>query len=121
MLEQKIAQANAWIDELAPQLWQLSDAIYDHPEVGPNEVYASGLLTDYLEQQGFTVTRGLATLPTAFKAVWKNGEGAPILAFYANMMPWPVWDMAAAIKCRDRPFWALLRPLKRQPGIDPLP
>ena len=40
MLEQKIAQANAWIDELAPQLWQLSDAIYDHPEVGPNEVPA---------------------------------------------------------------------------------
>ena len=28
---------------------------------GANEVYASGLLTDYLEQQGFTVTRGLAT------------------------------------------------------------
>ena len=121
MLEQKIAQANAWIDELAPQLWQLSDAIYDHPEVGPNEVYASGLLTDYLEQQGFTVTRGLATLPTAFKAVWKNGEGGPNFGLLCEYDALAGMDMAAAIKCRDRPFWALLRPLKRQPGIDPLP
>ena len=120
MLEQKIAQANAWIDELAPQLWQLSDAIYDHPEVGPNEVYASGLLTDYLEQQGFTVTRGLATLPTAFKAVWKNGEGGPnfgLLCEYdalagmghgcGHQMQGPaILGAAAAIKkvAGDRPF-----------------
>lgn len=77
MLEQQIAQANACVDEQAPELTKMADTIFDHPEIGPNEVFASKLLTDYLESHGFAVTRGVGGLETAFRAVWKNGEGGP--------------------------------------------
>lgn len=77
MLEQQIAQANACVDEQAPELTKMADTIFDHPEIGPHEVFASSLLTDYLEDHGFTVTRGVGGLETAFRAVWKNGEGGP--------------------------------------------
>lgn len=77
MLEQQIAQANACVDEQAPELTKMADTIFDHPEIGPHEVFASKLLTDYLEAHGFTGTRGVGGLETAFRAVWKNGEGGP--------------------------------------------
>ena len=77
MLEQQIAQANACVDEQAPELTKMADTIFDHPEIGPHEVFASKLLTDYLESHGFAVTRGGGGLETAFRAVWKNGEGGP--------------------------------------------
>lgn len=77
MLEQQIAQANACVDEQAPELTKMADTIFDHPEIGPHEVFASKLLTDYLEAHGFTVTRGVGGLETAFRAVWKNGERGP--------------------------------------------
>ena len=77
MLEQQIAQANACVDEQAPELTRMADTIFDHPEIGPHEVFASKLLTDYLESHGFAVTRGVGGLETAFRAVWKNGEGGP--------------------------------------------
>lgn len=79
MLEEQIKKANACVDAHKEELWNMSDAIFDHPELGPHEVFASKLLTDYLEAHGFTVTRGIGSLPTAFKAVWKNGEGGPNL------------------------------------------
>ena len=59
MLEQQIAQANACVDAQAPELTKMADTIFDHPEIGPHEVLASKLLTDYLEAHGFTVTRGV--------------------------------------------------------------
>lgn len=77
MLEQQIAQANACVDEQAPELTKMADTIFDHPEIGPHEVFASKLLTDYLESHCFAVTRGVGGLETAFRAVWKNGEGGP--------------------------------------------
>lgn len=77
MLEQQIAQANACVDEQAPELTKMADTIFDHPEIGPHEVFASKLLTDYLESHGFAVTRGVGGLETAFRAIWKNGEGGP--------------------------------------------
>jgi aminobenzoyl-glutamate utilization protein B len=81
MLEQQIAQANACVDEQAPELTKMADTIFDHPEIGPHEVFASKLLTDYLESHGFAVTRGVGGLETAFRAVWKNGEGGPNMGF----------------------------------------
>ncbi len=51
--------------------------IFDHPEFGYEEVYASELLTKYLEKQGFKVEKGTGGLPTAFRAVWERGTGGP--------------------------------------------
>ena len=60
-------------------LCAMADKIFDYAEVGLQEVKSSALLEDYLEQQGFTVEKGVGTLPTAFRATWKQGEGGPRL------------------------------------------
>ncbi|EFB91835.1 hypothetical protein HMPREF7215_1737, partial [Pyramidobacter piscolens W5455] len=65
----------ALIDALKPELSAMSDDIYDHPEVGLTEVHASALLTEWLEKRGFAVERGVGGLPTAFRAVYRRGEG----------------------------------------------
>ena len=68
---------NGFIDEIKEALWAMGDDIYDHPEVGTKEFYASKLLEDWLEAHGFAVERGLGSLPTAFRAIYENGTGGP--------------------------------------------
>ena len=68
---------NRLIDSLRPELSRMSDDIYDHPEVGLTERHASRLLTAWLEGRGFAVERGVGGLETAFRAVWRQGEGGP--------------------------------------------
>lgn len=65
------------IQEQSEKLLDMSDQIFDNPEYDGEEHFASGLLTDYLEENGFQVERGLAGWATAFRAVWKQGEGGP--------------------------------------------
>ena len=59
------------------ELLALSDDITQHPEIGFEEQRAVRQLTDYLKQHGFNVTTGVADLPTAFVARYKNNNGAP--------------------------------------------
>jgi len=65
------------IEDLQPGLDAMSDFIFDHPEVGLQEVQACELLCDYLARHGFAVERGYAGLPTAFRAVHQVGSGGP--------------------------------------------
>lgn len=52
--------------------------IWENPEIGYQEVHAHQVLTDYLEEQGFKVTRGAYNLSTAFRAEFSNGEGRAV-------------------------------------------
>lgn len=63
--------------EQSGELLNMSDRIFDNPEYDGEEVFAAGLLEDYLERNGFQVQRGLGSWPTAFRAVWRNGQGGP--------------------------------------------
>lgn len=65
------------VEAQADRLISMGDQIFDHPEYDGEEVFASGLLEDYLEENGFWVQRGLKDWPTAFRATWKHGEGGP--------------------------------------------
>lgn len=85
------------------ELCGLADSIYDWAEVGLEEVKSSALLEDYLEKQGFTVEKGVGTLPTAFRATWKQGREDPGWASSVNTMPWKAWATAAATISRARP------------------
>ncbi|NCB62128.1 MAG: M20 family peptidase [Clostridia bacterium] len=67
------------VSSLAPQFYALSDYIFDHPELGYQEHLACQALTKQLCASGFDVETGVAGIPTAFRAVWKNGEGGPSL------------------------------------------
>jgi amidohydrolase len=66
-----------YIESYQDKLWDLGDRIFDYSEPSFQEVKSSALLEQYLEQNGFAVEKGIAGLPTAFKAVYKNGQGGP--------------------------------------------
>ena len=55
--------------------------IFDHPEWDGNEYYASELLTGILADMDFKIEKGIAGLPTAFRATKKFGEGGPNIGF----------------------------------------
>jgi amidohydrolase len=71
------------IDDIQKEVIRLSDRIHANPETAFNEVKASAWLSDYLEQNGFQVTRGIAGLKTSFHATIRNGDG-PTLAFLSE-------------------------------------
>ncbi len=56
------------VEALKPELLRIHSSIHDNPEVGLEEYKSSALLADFLEGQGFRVRRGIADLPTAFRA-----------------------------------------------------
>lgn len=51
--------------------------IWDHPEIGLQETFASKLLAAELAEAGFSIQRGVGQMPTAFVASW--GEGRPFI------------------------------------------
>lgn len=63
------------IEEQKQRLLQMSDQIFDNPEYNGKEYKAAALLEDYLEENGFAVERGIAGWDTAFRAVYRHGEG----------------------------------------------
>ncbi|MBU5669210.1 M20 family metallopeptidase [Peptoniphilus sp. MSJ-1] len=62
------------IDKIKEKLFELSDQIFDNPELCYKEFFASNLLEDYLEENGFEVERGLGSVETAFRAKYSNGD-----------------------------------------------
>jgi aminobenzoyl-glutamate utilization protein B len=71
------------VDTRAPALASTAKAIWDYSEVGYQEVKSSALLQQELKRGGFTVTAGVAGIPTAFVASFKNGIG-PVIAVLAE-------------------------------------
>lgn len=63
-------------------LTQLSDQLWGLAEIRFDEYQSAGLLTDYLETEGFAVERNLTGLPTAFKATF--GSGHPVIGILAE-------------------------------------
>lgn len=57
------------------ELCKMADLIYDFAEKSAEEYKSMELLTDYLQNEGFTVERGIA-LDTAFMATWDNCRAA---------------------------------------------
>ena len=66
------------VDAASAPLRALSLDIHAHPELNFQEVRAHQLLTDFLEQQGFSLERGAYGLETAFRA--RAGSGRPTVA-----------------------------------------
>jgi len=64
----------------APALRRLSDAIWNHPEIGYHETFACREATALLRACGYDVTTPFCGLDTAFKAQYSNGDG-PTFAF----------------------------------------
>jgi amidohydrolase len=76
-------QALDAIDASAGELRAVSQFIHDHPEIALEEVRSSAAAADVLEKFGFEVERGIAGLPTAFRATTGSADG-PHIAFLAE-------------------------------------
>lgn len=71
------------IDKKEALLRGIADRIWDLAELPYNEYQSSQLLCDTLEQEGFTVNRGVAGIPTAFTATYgTEGPSLGVLAEY---------------------------------------
>lgn len=65
------------VERLQDQLFDLSDFIFQHPEIGFQEKLASERLTDCLRANDFSVENGYGGLSTAFRAITRQGDGGP--------------------------------------------
>jgi amidohydrolase len=70
------------IEERAEELKALSRQLHDNPEIAFQEKQAAAWLSEYLEQNGFTLEHGTGELPTAFKG--RYGKGKPVIALMAE-------------------------------------
>jgi amidohydrolase len=70
------------VRQLHPHLRTVSHTLHENPEIRFQEHRAAALLTEELEEQGFSVERGVAGLDTAFVATY--GSGKPAVAIIAE-------------------------------------
>jgi len=68
---------DSFIDERSQLLTDLSDELWNHPEIALHEHRSSKLLADALKHEGFEITTGLGGMETAFSA--KYGNGHPVI------------------------------------------
>ncbi len=70
------------IDAASGDILAVSAFIHAHPEVAMEERESSEAVAAMLERYGFAAARGIAGIPTAFRA--ETGQGAPHIAFLAE-------------------------------------
>lgn len=73
----------ARVDSLRPEMERISADIHGNPEVGFEEEKASQWLSEFLSRHGMDGERGIAELPTAFRADHSGGDG-PTVALLAE-------------------------------------
>ena len=65
------------LEQKSSALISISDNIWEAAEVAFRETKSAEYLIEYAEQNGLTVEKGLAGMPTAFTATY--GEGKPVI------------------------------------------
>ncbi|MDW7673289.1 MAG: amidohydrolase, partial [Bacillota bacterium] len=82
-IRQLKSEAEVILQQQRGEIVNIASQIFENPELGHQEFFASGLLTDYLKQKGFIVELGIAGMKTAFKASYSNGK-RPQIALLAE-------------------------------------
>ncbi len=70
------------IDARQQELGELCLKIHSNPELGFNEIKAAEWLTHYLQDNGFSIEKGIYELSTAFRAAY--GKSKPVIAILAE-------------------------------------
>jgi len=87
--------AIAAVDAHEADIRSISAFLLDHPELGHEEVESAGHLADALEAADYRVERGIAGLPTAFRAELDTGRPGGTVGLLA------VYDAAPAHRVAD--------------------
>jgi aminobenzoyl-glutamate utilization protein B len=83
----------ASIDQKAQTYARIAMQIWSFAEVGYQETKSSALLQEQLKSAGFTVSAGVAEIPTAFTATW--GSGKPVIGIVGEFDALPGLSQAA--------------------------
>jgi aminobenzoyl-glutamate utilization protein B len=90
-------------DVMSPTLFdlgqQMTDMVFSFAELGFQEVETSRYLTGILEQEGFTIERGVAGIPTMWVARW--GAGRPVIALGSDVDCIPQASQKPGVAYRD--------------------
>jgi len=79
------ARAMAGVEARAKLSQVMNDQIFSFGELGFQEIETSKYITGVLEENGFTVVRGVSGIPTAWTATWTHGKGGPTIAFGSDI------------------------------------
>ena len=90
-----------WIEDNKERIIEISDAVWEHAELGLVEYKSAKLLADELESHGFRVERGVAGMPSAFMGVW--GSGKPVVGIMGE------YDALPGISQKPVPYKEPLR------------
>ncbi len=82
-VEQLKTEALTAVEARSDLTQQMVDSIFSFAELGYQETETSDYVTGILEKAGFSVTRGVAGMPTAFVASWGSGE--PVIGLMADI------------------------------------
>lgn len=83
MIKDKEAIIN-YVDSIKQILADIALDIHSHPETTFQEHRSMEKLTSFLDRNSFSIEKGLAGLPTSFKAVSPNYTGKPTIALLAE-------------------------------------
>ena len=87
------------IDARAKLAQQMVDQVFSFGELGMQETETSKYLAGVLEQNGFTVERGVAGIPTAWVAKW--GSGSPVISLGSDIDGIPQANQKPGTAVRD--------------------
>lgn len=73
---------------------RVAKALWDYAELGYLETQSTSLMQAELKGEGFTITEGIAGIPTAFVAEW--GDEGPVIAILAEMDALPGINQSAS-------------------------
>lgn len=79
------AEAVAGVESRAKLAQVMNDKIFSFGELGFQEVETSAYITQVLEENGFTIQRGVSGIPTAWTATWTHGQGGPTIALGSDI------------------------------------
>jgi aminobenzoyl-glutamate utilization protein B len=95
------ATAAQWVEERHPDWSAWSRLIFEFGETAWREYRSAAWYVDLLRSEGFSVEEGSGGMPTAFCAVWENGDG-PTIGAYAEYDGIPGNCQAADVIQRPR-------------------
>ncbi|WP_339229933.1 M20 family metallopeptidase [Oceanobacillus sp. FSL K6-2867] len=72
------------IEGIKQQLCDISDYLYEHPELGDQEYQSMQKLVAFLKEHQFEIKTNIAGRETAFKAEFNSGKPGPKIAYLAE-------------------------------------
>ena len=91
-------QIQEYVKQLLPEIIEINEFLFEHPELGGEEYISSQYLCDVLKSHGFEVQYPYGNLPTAFRGDYVCGPGKKI-AVLAEYDALPGYEGGLAHAC----------------------